>query len=93
MKGKLKEEENAKRQNKEKKKSEKFKKTENVTKNKKGQNNLSVCAKCKTVDGNDIYVCCELCSSIYHANCSGIDFTDVHQDDIVSFPLECDNCL
>ncbi|CAC5358022.1 unnamed protein product [Mytilus coruscus] len=97
LKRKLKEEENAK---KEEKKNEKKKRTEENKKRKLSKNQKKseksttsrLCSKC-LLETDDVYICCEICISFYHAKCSDVDFSCVHIDDIVSFPYECDDCL
>lgn len=97
LKRKLKEEENAKkeeRKNEKKKRMEENKKRKLSKKQKKSEKSTTsrLCSKC-LLETDDVYICCEICSSFYHAKCSGVDFSCVHIDDIVSFPYECDDCL
>lgn len=89
IKRKLKEEEKAKKE--EERIIKKRQRLEKSGKN-KTSNNCSVCVKCKSLD-SEVMVCCEICSSLYHAKCCGIDFTGVHPEDIASFPFECDLCI
>ncbi|CAG2203948.1 unnamed protein product [Mytilus edulis] len=97
LKRKLKEEENAKKEekkNKKKKRIEENKKRKLSQKQKKSEKLTTsrLCSKC-LLETDDVYICCEICSWFYHAKCSGVDFSCVHIDDIVSFPYECDDCL
>ncbi|VDI36038.1 ubiquitin carboxyl-terminal hydrolase 44/49, partial [Mytilus galloprovincialis] len=97
LKRKLKEEENAKKEekkNEKKKRMEENKKRKLSKKQKKSEKSTTsrLCSKC-LLETDDVYICCEICSSFYHAKCSGVDFSCVHIDDIVSFPYECDDCL
>ncbi|CAC5411012.1 unnamed protein product [Mytilus coruscus] len=85
LKRKLKEEEMLKGRRRKTRKRKERKKIRNV-------NYQKICSKC-LFETDDVYICCEICSSFYHAKCSGVDLSCVHIDDIVSFPYECDDCL